>query len=119
MQTYGGAPSTVSLEGDRSTAADARRIRELFRFNAATLLGGHSAGSAVARRIALDHTTNVRSEPTYPSPSWTPKLVARAPPHSRLSAPMSTEVPSSDSRYFLSRSSMRFSSWRARSRLTW
>jgi hypothetical protein len=54
MQTYGGVASTVSLEGDKSPAADARRIRELFSFNAATLLGGHSAGSSVARQIALE-----------------------------------------------------------------
>src|SRR5262249_50199751 len=38
--------------------------------------------------------------------------------HSLVSASMSTAVPISLSRYFLSRSSIRFSSWRARSRLT-
>lgn len=54
MQTYGGALSTPFLEFDDSPNHDSSRIRGQFAFNASTLLGGHSAGSSAARRIALD-----------------------------------------------------------------
>lgn len=54
MQTYGGALSTPYLEFDDSPGHDSSRIRALFAFHADTLLGGHSAGSSSARRIALD-----------------------------------------------------------------
>lgn len=54
MQTYGGALSTPYLELDDSTHYDSDRIRAAFAFNPTTLLGGHSAGSSSARRIALD-----------------------------------------------------------------
>lgn len=54
MQTYGGIPSTPYLIADDSPGIDSARIRGLFRFGPATLIGGHSAGSSAARRIALD-----------------------------------------------------------------
>lgn len=54
MQTYGGALSTPFLEFDGSPKSDSSRIRGKVAINGATLLGGHSAGSTVARRIALD-----------------------------------------------------------------
>ncbi|HWU91536.1 MAG TPA: hypothetical protein VN253_29915 [Kofleriaceae bacterium] len=54
MQAYGGTLSTPYLEFDGSTDDDSARIRAAFSFNASTLLGGHSAGSSVARRIGLD-----------------------------------------------------------------
>ncbi|HEX4417852.1 MAG TPA: hypothetical protein VH165_08135 [Kofleriaceae bacterium] len=54
MQTYGGTLSTPYLEFDSSPNDDSSRIRGKFSFNANTLLGGHSAGSTAARRIALD-----------------------------------------------------------------
>jgi hypothetical protein len=54
MQTYGGALSTPFLYLDSSTKDDSTRIRGRFAFHANTLLGGHSAGSSAARRIALD-----------------------------------------------------------------
>jgi len=54
MQTYGGALSTPYLLFDGSPGSDSSRIRGAVSFNAATVLGGHSAGSSAARRIALD-----------------------------------------------------------------
>jgi hypothetical protein len=54
MQTYGNIESTPYLYGDDSTSHDASRIRAAFPFQASTVLGGHSAGSSVARRIGLD-----------------------------------------------------------------
>ena len=54
MQTYGGTLSTPYLVFDGSTGSDSSRIRDAFRFNSSTLLGGHSAGASAARRIALD-----------------------------------------------------------------
>ncbi len=54
MQTYGGALSTPYLEFDASPNHDSSRIRAAFPFAANTLLGGHSAGSTAARRVALD-----------------------------------------------------------------
>jgi hypothetical protein len=54
MQTYGGIVSTPWLYADDSPNRDASRIRAAFPFQSGTLLGGHSAGSSVARRIALD-----------------------------------------------------------------
>jgi hypothetical protein len=54
MQTYGGAISTPYLLADGSTHHDSDRIRAAFAFNTTTVLGGHSAGSSAARRIALD-----------------------------------------------------------------
>ena len=54
MQAYGGSLSTPWLLGDDSTHADSSRIRALVSFDASTQLGGHSAGSSAARRIALD-----------------------------------------------------------------
>lgn len=54
MQTYGGAISTPYLLADGSTHHDSDRIRAAFAFNTDTVLGGHSAGSSTARRIALD-----------------------------------------------------------------
>ncbi|HEU4733096.1 MAG TPA: hypothetical protein VFT22_34625 [Kofleriaceae bacterium] len=54
MQTYGGALSTPYLEFDVSPRPDSARIRALFGFRGDTLIGGHSAGSTAARRIALD-----------------------------------------------------------------
>jgi len=54
MQSYGGLTSTPYLVADFSPKHDSSRIRALFSFNADTHLGGHSAGSSAARRIALD-----------------------------------------------------------------
>jgi hypothetical protein len=54
MQAYGGIPSTPWLFADESTHDDSTRIRALVSLDASTLLGGHSAGSSTARRIALD-----------------------------------------------------------------
>lgn len=54
MQTYGGALSTPYLFADGSPHSDSSRIRARFSFRADTLIGGHSAGSTSARRIALD-----------------------------------------------------------------
>jgi hypothetical protein len=54
MQTYGSFPSTPYLVADTSPKKDSSRIRALFSFNADTHLGGHSAGSSSARRIAFD-----------------------------------------------------------------
>jgi hypothetical protein len=54
MQTYGNIVSTPYLYGDDSPSHDASRIRAAFPFQASTVLGGHSAGSSVARRIGLD-----------------------------------------------------------------
>lgn len=54
MQTYGGALSTPYLEFDGSPGPDSSRIRGLVAIHGSTLLGGHSAGSSAARRIALD-----------------------------------------------------------------
>jgi hypothetical protein len=54
MQTYGGVLSTPYLIFDGSPSPDSRRIRALFSFRADTLIGGHSAGSTTARRLALD-----------------------------------------------------------------
>jgi hypothetical protein len=54
MQTYGGIPSTPYLIADDSPGIDSARIRARFRFGSASLIGGHSAGSSAARRIALD-----------------------------------------------------------------
>lgn len=60
MQTYGGALSTPYLEFDGSTDDDSARIRAAVNITPSTLLGGHSAGSSAARRIALDvGVTNV------------------------------------------------------------
>jgi hypothetical protein len=54
MQTYGGALSTPYLFADASTHPDETRIRAAATIGPDTLLGGHSAGASVARRIALD-----------------------------------------------------------------
>ena len=54
MQAYGGMLSAPYLVFDGSTDDDSSRIRAAFRFNASTLIGGHSAGSSAARRIGLD-----------------------------------------------------------------
>jgi len=54
MQAYGGIVSTPWLLADESTHADSSRIRSLVSIDASTQLGGHSAGSSAARRIALD-----------------------------------------------------------------
>lgn len=54
MQTYGGALSTPFLYLDGSPKSDSTRIRGQFAFRSTTLIGGHSAGSTAARRIALD-----------------------------------------------------------------
>jgi hypothetical protein len=54
MQTYGGALSTPYLAFDGSTDDDSARIRAAFSVSTSTLLGGHSAGASVARRIGLD-----------------------------------------------------------------
>ena len=54
MQTYGGALSTPYLFADGSPSYDSDRIQALFNFGSDTLLGGHSAGSSTARRLALD-----------------------------------------------------------------
>ena len=54
MQAYGGTLSTPYLLFDGSTDDDSSRIRAAFTFDAATVLGGHSAGSSAARRIGLD-----------------------------------------------------------------
>jgi hypothetical protein len=54
MQAYGGALSTPYLLFDGSTDDDSARIRAAFRFNASTVVGGHSAGSSAARRVGLD-----------------------------------------------------------------
>jgi hypothetical protein len=54
MQAYGGIPSTPWLYDDESTHDDSSRIRALVSIDASTQLGGHSAGSSTARRIALD-----------------------------------------------------------------
>jgi hypothetical protein len=54
MQAYGGTLSTPYLVFDGSTDDDSSRIRAAFTFDAATLLGGHSAGASAARRLGLD-----------------------------------------------------------------
>jgi hypothetical protein len=54
MQTYGGAFSTPYLYADDSPSHDSVRIRGLFPFRSTTVLGGHSAGSSAAKRIAVD-----------------------------------------------------------------
>ena len=54
MQDYGGALSTPYLFADSSPRSDASRIRGLVAIRSTTLLGGHSAGTSAARRIALD-----------------------------------------------------------------
>lgn len=54
MQTYGSTLSTPYLEFDGSTDDDSARIRAAVSVSSSTLLGGHSAGASVARRIGLD-----------------------------------------------------------------
>jgi hypothetical protein len=54
MQTYGGALSTPYLVRDGSSDDDSVRVRAAVAVRRDTLLGGHSAGATVARRIALD-----------------------------------------------------------------
>jgi hypothetical protein len=54
LQAYGGIFSTPFLLGDDSPGHDSTRIRGLFPFHTTTVLGGHSAGSSAARRIAID-----------------------------------------------------------------
>jgi hypothetical protein len=54
MQAYGGIVSTPWLYADESTNDDSSRIRSLVSIDVSSLLGGHSAGSSTARRIALD-----------------------------------------------------------------
>ncbi|HEY0190341.1 MAG TPA: hypothetical protein VGC42_04415 [Kofleriaceae bacterium] len=69
MQTYGGTLSTPFLELDGSPKSDSTRIRGKVTVNGATLLGGHSAGSTVARRIALD--VGVSHVWLYGTPNYT------------------------------------------------
>jgi hypothetical protein len=54
MQTYGGITSTPYLIADDSPKHDSARIQGMFSFGPDTLLGGHSAGSSAARRLAID-----------------------------------------------------------------
>jgi hypothetical protein len=54
MQSYGGPLSALYLLADDSPAHDSSRIRGAFPFHAGTVLGGHSAGSSAARKIAGD-----------------------------------------------------------------
>ena len=68
MQAYGGALSTPYLELDGSTDDDSARIRAAVTVNSSTLLGGHSAGSSAARRLALD--VGVSSTWLYGTPNY-------------------------------------------------
>jgi hypothetical protein len=69
MQAYGGTLSTPWLYADESTHADSSRIREIVHIDASTQLGGHSAGSSTARRIALD--VGVDHAFLYGTPNYT------------------------------------------------
>jgi hypothetical protein len=72
LQTYGGVLSTPYLIVDTSPREDSERIQALFAFDADTLLGGHSAGSSAAKRLARDlGLTNVWLYGTPNYSRWT------------------------------------------------
>jgi hypothetical protein len=88
------------------------RVREQ-RLRGARVLGGDHVGLAQHARGAEREILEVADRRAHDE-----QRAAVTQDHSRVIASMSTALPSSASRYFFSRSSMRFSSWRARSRLT-